>query len=234
MSGPTPSSSTSKDGTGPWSSGPRGGGQFGRVRLGGGLGVVAVRAVGRRASGAPGPGPAGPLSSSASRAWVSLRSGSPSGRNRSSPHHRSSRDQSTASRAGASARAASRPLPLRPPVRTTEAEPRAAWASTIFVISRAAAALAISSLSRWTTTCGALTWRPPSWVAAFFAAAASAGALLAGRRALRRRAGVPGPGLPLVPSPSRSTPYFSATGVRSRPGRAGAAPRRSARRCPAA
>ena len=38
-------------------------------------------------------------SSSASRAWVSLRSGSPAGRKRSSPHHRCTRVQSTAPRA---------------------------------------------------------------------------------------------------------------------------------------
>ena len=45
-------------------------------------------------------GSSGTASSRAARAWVSLRSGSPAGRNRSSPHQMSTRDQSTASRAG--------------------------------------------------------------------------------------------------------------------------------------
>ena len=53
---------------------------------------------------------------SASRAWVSLRSGSPSGRNRSSPHHRCTPDQSTASRTGLAATAASAAMPTVPPV----------------------------------------------------------------------------------------------------------------------
>ena len=47
-------------------------------------------------------GSSGSASSSAARAWVSLRSGWPDGRNRSSPHQTSTRDQSTASRAGLS------------------------------------------------------------------------------------------------------------------------------------
>ena len=58
-------------------------------------------------------GSSGTASSSAARAWVSLRSGSPAGRNRSSPHQTSTRDQSTASRAGRS-----RDRPVAPPRRS--------------------------------------------------------------------------------------------------------------------
>ena len=87
----------------------------------------------------PGPAPSGPSgpgigctrsgltstwSSSASRAPVSLRSGSPVGRNRSSPHQISSRRQSTASLAGAAASSASTWVPTPPPVSTSEAMPR--------------------------------------------------------------------------------------------------------------
>jgi hypothetical protein len=151
VSGPTPSSRTSKAGTPPWSPGP--------------AAAASSAAYAEAAASASEPwaapaagiawtrrGSTGTAPSRASRACVTFRSGSPSGRNLSSPHHRSSRAQSTASRAGDSAIAASSALPLRPPVSTTEAEPRAAWASTILVISLAAAARAISSLSRWTTT----------------------------------------------------------------------------------
>ena len=85
-------------------------------------------------------GSSGTTSSSAARAWVSLRSGSPAGRNRSSPHQTSTRDQSTASRAGSVATARYTAAAIRPPVSTTDAWPRSAWASSSFTTSRAATA----------------------------------------------------------------------------------------------
>ena len=71
--------------------------------------------------------------------------------------------QETASRAGLAARAARTAVPTVPPVSTTCAVPRAAWASTSRVTSRAATEAASRSASRWTTTTGeALTAAPSS------------------------------------------------------------------------
>ena len=98
-----------------------------------------------RAAAASGSSPSGPSdagigctrsglastwSSSAARAPVSLRSGMPGGRKRSSPHQMSRCRQSTASLAGAAASSASTCVPMPPPVSTSEACPRAAEAST--------------------------------------------------------------------------------------------------------
>jgi len=76
-----------------------------------------------------------------------LRSGSPVGRKRSSPHQISTLRQSTASRAGAAASSARTFVPIPPPVSTTEAMPLAATASTSLVTSLAATAFASSSPS---------------------------------------------------------------------------------------
>src|SRR5450631_3112000 len=101
-------------------------------------------------------GSIGTWSRSAAHALVSLRSGSPGGRKRSSPHHRSRRRQSTESRATERASAASTAVPRPPPVRTTDADPLAFWASTTCVTSRTAMAWARPAPSRWTRTSGSL------------------------------------------------------------------------------
>src|SRR5262249_19364436 len=91
------------------------------------------------------------------RALVSLRSGCPAGRNRSSPHQMSSRRQSTASRGGAAASSAKTAVPIPPPVSTSDALPAAAWTSTSPVTSMAPAALAGRPAPWGTSTPGVLT-----------------------------------------------------------------------------
>ena len=99
---------------------------------------------------------------SASRAWVSLRSGSPAGRNRSSPHHTTP---------GTSRRRAGPGWPPprgRPPPRSGRrsaprvASPRAAWASTRPTSNRAATACASRSQSACTMTSVPSCRSPPA------------------------------------------------------------------------
>ena len=71
-------------------------------------------------------GSTGMWSNRASRAAVSFRAGSPSGAYRSSPHQKSTVRQSTVSRAGEAATAASTLVPIPPPVSTRCARPSAA------------------------------------------------------------------------------------------------------------
>ena len=106
----------------PW---PSGGGRGQLAGVPGGGGLRARRRPRRRRHRVHPCRARRPRSSSASRACFSLRSASPAGRNRSSPHQTSTRRQSTASRP------ARRPaphvlrtaMPIPPPVSTTEAEP---------------------------------------------------------------------------------------------------------------
>src|SRR3954452_12475829 len=102
-------------------------------------------------------GSSGNESSNAARAWVSLRSGSPDGRNRSSPHQRSTLVQSMALAAGRSLTVGSTLAAIRPPVSTPPASPRAACASMIVTTRRAATADASVSASGTTTTRVSLT-----------------------------------------------------------------------------
>src|SRR5439155_4528259 len=106
----------------------------------------------------------GTADSSASRACVSFRSGSPAGRNRSSPHHTSTFAQSTASRAGLSRSASYTAAATRPPVTTTAASPRAACASSSRVASRAATACASTPASACTTMLVSLTCPLRPWL----------------------------------------------------------------------
>ena len=83
--------------------------------------------------------------SSASRACFSLRSSSSAGTKRSSPHQTSTAAQSTVSRTGSAASAATcsrTAIPTPPPVSTTEAEPCTAWAAASRATSASAAARA--------------------------------------------------------------------------------------------
>ena len=97
----------SKDGAGPWSSGRAPAAQLVGVPRGGGVRVVTVRAVAGRHRVHPGRVERDGVEQRLRGPAVSLRSGSPAGRNRSSPHHTSSRDQSTAPRAEDDATASS-------------------------------------------------------------------------------------------------------------------------------
>ena len=82
--------------------GRHGGGQFRGIGLGRRLDVVAELDRPMRASGGRWRDRAASASNSAAKAAVSLRSGESAGTNRSSPHHRPTRVQSTESRAGGS------------------------------------------------------------------------------------------------------------------------------------
>ncbi|GMA92579.1 hypothetical protein GCM10025869_31080 [Homoserinibacter gongjuensis] len=86
-------------------------------------------------------------SSNARRDWVSLRSGSPLGRYRSSPHQKVTRDQSTLSRLLSPPTAASTASPIEPPVSTTCASGFSARVSRIRLMNRAATAEARLALS---------------------------------------------------------------------------------------
>ena len=131
-------------------------GQLVAWRAGGRLRVVAVGAVRRRHRVHP-CGVERDRVEQRIAGEVSLRSGSPAGRNRSSPHHTSRRRQSIAPRAGESRSASSVRRAMLPPVSTSDASPRADCTSTRRVMRRAATAAASSSGSRWTSTVGVLT-----------------------------------------------------------------------------
>ena len=120
----------------------------------GGIDIVAELAVRRRPSRAPAPGRPGP--GPAARPWPApaLRSGSAAGTNRSSPQKISTRDQSTASRAGESLRCVRTLMPTPPPVSATTGTRPVDWMSTSLVTSRAAVVAASRSALAWMTTSG--------------------------------------------------------------------------------
>ena len=143
-SGPTPSTMTSNR-----SAAGRGAGRRCRPRRSprrerAGSGTGAPRCT---CSGSS-PRPASPAASF----WVSLRSGSPAGSQRSSPHQTWTCDQSTASRAGTRAQRLDDRGAHRAAGEDTWATPRADWASTSATTSRAAAASARACRPRCTTT----------------------------------------------------------------------------------